>query len=98
MILSDAGYALVLAAMLFLARNKLGRSAGGRRFRLLMSGVLAVAFVYGVLVGSYFGIEPPQDRLLGALHLLPLQNTFSIIQISLVFVCPHLIVPNAASP
>src|SRR6266446_6290811 len=46
MILSDAGYALVLAAILFMARNKLGRSAGGSRFRLLMSGVLAVSFVY----------------------------------------------------
>ena len=42
----------MLAAILFLARNKLESSAGGRRFRLLMSGVLAVAFVYGVLAGS----------------------------------------------
>jgi len=97
MILSDAGYALVLAAILFLARNKLGGSAGGRRFRLLMSGVLAVAFVYGVLAGSYFGIEPPQDSLLGALHLLHLQDTASMMALSLVVGCAHLIVANAAS-
>jgi V/A-type H+-transporting ATPase subunit I len=97
MILSDAGYALLLAAILFLARNKLGRSAGGRRFRLLMSGVLAVAFVYGVLAGSYFGIEPPQGSLLGALHFLHLQDTTSMMTISLVVGCAHLIVANAAS-
>jgi V/A-type H+/Na+-transporting ATPase subunit I len=97
MILSDAGYALVLAAILFLARNKLGDSAGGRRFRLLMSGVLAVAFVYGVLAGSYFGIEPPQGSLLGALHLLHLQDTLAMMQVSLVVGCAHLIVANAAS-
>jgi V/A-type H+-transporting ATPase subunit I len=97
MILSDAGYALVLAAMLFLARNKLGRSAGGKRFRLLMSGVLAVSFVYGVLAGSYFGIEPPQNSLWGALHFLHLQDTASMMTISLVVGCAHLIVANAAS-
>ena len=97
MILSDAGYALVLAAILLLARNKLGRSAGGRRFRLLMSGVLAVAFVYGVLAGSYFGIEPPQGSILGAFHLLHLEDTASMMQISLVVGCAHLMVANAAS-
>ena len=97
MILSDAGYALVLAAILFLARNKLGRSAGGRRFRLLLSGVLAVAFLYGVLAGTYFGIEPPQNSLLGALHLLHLQDTASMMTISVVVGCAHLIVANAAS-
>jgi V/A-type H+/Na+-transporting ATPase subunit I len=97
MILSDAGYALVLAAMLFLARNKLGRSAGGRRFRLLMSGVLAVAFVFGVLAGTYFGIEPPQHSFLGTLHLFHLQDTAAMMQLSLVVGCADLIVANAAS-
>jgi V/A-type H+-transporting ATPase subunit I len=97
MILSDAGYALVLAGILFLVRNKLGRSTGGRRFRLLMSGVLAVAFVYGVLAGSYFGVEPLQGSLLGALHLLHLQDAASMMTISLVVGCAHLIVANAAS-
>jgi V/A-type H+-transporting ATPase subunit I len=82
---------------MILARKKLGRSAGGRRFRLLMSGVLAVAFVYGVLAGSYFGIEPPQNSLLGALHLLHLQDTAAMMKISLVVGCAHLIVANAAS-
>ena len=97
MILSDAGYALVLAAILFLGRNKLGQSAGGRRFRLLMCGVLAVAFVYGVLAGSYFGIEPPPTSLLGAFHLLHLEDTASMMQISLVVGCAHLMLANAAS-
>lgn len=97
MILSDAGYALVLAAILFVARNQLGGSAGGRRFLLLMSGVLAVAFLYGILAGSYFGIEPPQASLLGRLHLLHLHDTGSMMQLSLVVGCAHLIVANAAS-
>jgi V/A-type H+-transporting ATPase subunit I len=97
MILSDAGYALVLAAILFLARNKLGRSAGGRRFRLLMFGVLSVALVYGVLAGSYFGFEPPRNSLLGAFYLLHLQDTGSMMQLSLVIGCAHLIIANAAS-
>jgi V/A-type H+-transporting ATPase subunit I len=97
MILSDAGYALVLAAILFLARNTLGRSAGGRRFRLLMFGVLSVALVYGVLAGSYFGFEPPRNSLLGALYLLHLQDTGSMMELSLVIGCAHLILANFAS-
>jgi V/A-type H+/Na+-transporting ATPase subunit I len=97
MILSDAGYALVLAAILFLARNKLGRSAGGRRFGLLMSGVLVVSFVYGVLAGSYFGIEPSQNSFLGAFHFLHLQDTASMMAISLVVGCAHLMMANAAT-
>jgi V/A-type H+-transporting ATPase subunit I len=97
MILADAGYALVLAAMLLLARDKLGRSAGGRRFRLLMSGVLAVSFVFGVLAGSYFGAEPPQHSFLGRLHLLHLQDTGAMMQLSLIVGCADLMVANAAS-
>jgi V/A-type H+/Na+-transporting ATPase subunit I len=97
MILSDAGYTLVLAAMLFLARNKLRRSAGGRRFYLVMSGVLAVSFVFGVLAGTYFGVEPPQHSFLGTLHILHLQDTAAMMQLSLVVGCADLMVANAAS-
>jgi len=97
MILADAGYALVLAAMLFLARNKLKRSAGGRRFRLLMSGVLAVSLVFGVLAGTYFGVEPPQHSFLGRLHILHLQDTAAMMQFSLLVGCADLMVANAAS-
>ncbi|HTD17568.1 MAG TPA: hypothetical protein VK673_20455 [Chthoniobacterales bacterium] len=97
MILSDAGYALVLAALLFLARNQLGRSAGGRRFRLLMSGVLAVSLVFGVLAGTYFGMEPPPTSILGRLHLIHLQDMGAMMQLSLVIGCAHLVVANAAS-
>ncbi len=97
MILSDAGYALVLAILIYLFRNKLGQSAGGRRFRLLMSGVLAVAFGYGVLAGSYFGIEPPRGSLLGDLHLINLHDLASMMQLSLIIGCAHLILANAVS-
>jgi V/A-type H+-transporting ATPase subunit I len=97
MILADAGYALVLAAILFLTRNKLGRSAGGGRFRFLMSGVLTLAFLYGMLAGSYFGIEPPRASLPGALHLLHLQDSGSMMQLSLVIGCAHLVLANIAS-
>ena len=97
MILSDAGYALVLAAILFLVRNKLGSSAGGRRFRFLMFGVLSVAFVYGVLAGSYFGLEPPPGSLLGALYVVHLKDTGSMMQLSLIIGCAHLILANVSS-
>jgi V/A-type H+-transporting ATPase subunit I len=59
MIMSDAGYGLVLAALLvFVLWRKLGGSEAGRRFRNLLVGVLVATVAYGVLIGSYFGVNP----------------------------------------
>jgi V/A-type H+-transporting ATPase subunit I len=97
MILADAGYALVLAIPLFWSWKRLGQSAGGKRFRTLTALVLGTSFVYGILCGSYFGIEPSRGSLLGAFHWIHLQDLTSMMQLSLIIGCLHLILANAAS-
>ncbi len=94
MIMADAGYALILS--LFLARywKRMGASGGGRRFRLLTAVVLATSFVYGVLVGSYFGIVPQTASLAGSLKLLDLNDFDSMMRLSIGIGSAHLILAN----
>ena len=68
MILADAGYALVLAVLIAVLWQGMGRSPGGRHFRILARVGLVFAFIYGVLAGSYFGIEPEAGSFLAQLE------------------------------
>lgn len=95
MILADAGYSLLLAAIVAYYWKRMGDSKTGRRFRVLAAWVLGASFIYGVLVGSYFGISPPQDSLLGAAKLLELNDFDSMMHLSIFIGCLHLGFANA---
>jgi len=69
MIVSDAGYGLVMAGLLWLAWRKLGRTREARQGRTLLLGIVAATIVYGVIVGSYFGVTPSPDSILGKLQV-----------------------------
>lgn len=58
MIMSDAGYGLLLAGILAILWRKLGASRQGMRFRNLLIGIVVATIGYGVVAGSYFGVEP----------------------------------------
>jgi V/A-type H+-transporting ATPase subunit I len=95
MILSDAGYALVLAVIVACFWNQMGTTAGGKHFRILTVVGLFLAVVYGVLVGSYFGIEPPEGSLLANLKLLNLQDYDSMMRLAIAIGCLHISFANA---
>jgi len=70
MIMSDAGYGLVLGAILvFFLWRKLGGSDAGKRFRSLLVAILVATVGYGVLIGSYFGVGPSEGSWLDAWQL-----------------------------
>jgi V/A-type H+-transporting ATPase subunit I len=94
MILADAGYALVLAVLVGLLWKGMGRSPGGRHFRIVAVVGLSFALVYGVLAGSYFGIEPPVASPLARLNLLNLNDYDAMMKVSLVVGCLHLLLAN----
>jgi V/A-type H+-transporting ATPase subunit I len=64
MIMADAGYGLLLAAGLIALAGRLGKTKSGRRFRNLATFMVAVTIIYGVMIGSYFGIAPPEGSFL----------------------------------
>lgn len=96
MILADAGYALLLAAVTGLFWKRLGASVTGRRLRPLIVAILAAAFVYGVLVGSYFGTAPPEGGWLAALNVLDLNDFAAMMRLSLVIGVVHIAIGNLA--
>ncbi len=95
MILSDAGYALLLGGFLMLFWKRLSRSETGIRIRNLATSLIACSFVYGTLVGSYFGITPSSGTLLSYLHLLDMSDFSGMMKLSIGAGVLHLIVANA---
>jgi len=83
MILSDAGYAAVLVLLVAFMWKGMGRSKSGRRMRKLVGAVVSASVVYGVLVGSYFGVAPPEGTVLGALHVLNINDFSSMMRLSI---------------
>jgi len=94
MILSDAGYATVMGLVLILTWKKMGRSSTGRRFRPLSLAVVSASLLFGVLVGSYFGVTPADNSWLGKLHLLDMSDTNQMMFISVVIGILHIVFAN----
>jgi len=94
MILSDAGYAAVLALALLLMWNKMGRSSSGSRIRPLLLSVVTASLVFGVLVGSYFGVTPSDASWLGKFHVLDMSNTDRMMLISVAIGVSHIVLAN----
>ena len=70
MILADAAYGVLLGGILWAMWKRLGATASGRGLRGVMLTLVIFSIVYGVLLGSYFGVEPAEGSWLGALHIL----------------------------
>ncbi len=94
MILADAGYAAVLGVALLVFWRWLGRSESGKRFRPMLTAIVLTSLVYGVLLGSYFGIAPPQGTLLGRLHLLDMNNSKLMMGLSILVGGIHVLLAN----
>jgi V/A-type H+/Na+-transporting ATPase subunit I len=94
MILSDAGYALLLALGLAAAWRPLGRSRGGRDLRALFAALVGASLAWGVAVGSYFGVAPPPGSLLGRVHLMNVADSATMMRLSIVIGVVHVLLGN----
>ncbi|QEG43143.1 V-type ATP synthase subunit I [Roseimaritima ulvae] len=66
----------------------------GQRFRPMLLLIVLVSLAYGMLTGSYFGIAPPADSLLGRLHVLDINNSQLMMGISVLVGAAHVILAN----
>ena len=94
MILSDAGYGLVLALGLLLFRKKLRSSAGARRFRVLLWLLSSATIVWGLIVGSYFGLAPAKGSILAQFKILDMNDMDSMMFLSILVGAAHVILAN----
>lgn len=93
LILSDAGYALMLAAVLGFYWKRMGASDTGRRLRILGATLALFSLVYGILVGSYFGAGAPMGWL-ESLKVLDVNDFDSMMNLSIFVGAAHLIIAN----
>jgi V/A-type H+/Na+-transporting ATPase subunit I len=94
MILADAGYAAVLGLLLLMRWKKLGRSSSGQRFKPLLLSIVLASILFGVLVGSYFGVTPAEDNVLNKLHLIDMSNTNRMMLLSVGIGVFHIVLAN----
>jgi len=95
MILSDAGYAAVLLVPLLAFWKKLGRSNTGKRMRVLGLTLGLASLVWGVVIGSYFGVSPPDGALVSGLAIIDLNDFDTMMKISIVVGVVHVAMANA---
>tara|TARA_R110002072_G_scaffold99983_2_gene219958 strand:- start:6137 stop:7939 length:1803 start_codon:yes stop_codon:yes gene_type:complete len=94
-ILADAGYALILGIALAWKWKKISVSKRGRRMRNLFSAIIGTSLIYGIMIGSYFGILLPENGILSQLKLLDLNDFSTMMKFSIGIGALHLIIANS---
>jgi V/A-type H+-transporting ATPase subunit I len=97
MIFADAGYSAVLGLIVAALWKKMGQSGAGRRFRILLATLVGAGVVYGVIVGSYFGVSPAAGSLPAKLKIVDMMNFSVMMQLSILLGVFHLVVANAVT-
>jgi V/A-type H+-transporting ATPase subunit I len=93
LIMSDAGYSLLLAAILLFYWQRMGQTETGVRIRAMGVALAVASFIWGVVVGSYFGAQAPFEWLQG-LKMLDLNDFDSMMLLSISVGAVHLILGN----
>jgi len=97
MIFADAGYSASLGLIVAALWKKMGHSNAGRRFRILLATLVGAGVVYGVIVGSYFGVSPAAGSLPAKLKIVDMMNFSVMMQLSILLGVFHLVVANAVT-
>ena len=93
-IMSDAGYALILGGLLGLFWGRLSQSHSGREMRQLWLVLFVASLAWGVLTGSYFGLQPKAIHWLAYLQVFNVQDTQFMLRFSIILGALHLGIAN----
>lgn len=96
MIFSDAGYAIILGAILAFFWKRLGKTVIGQRFRNVLLTLTLFSFIWGVLVGSYFGVAPSSQSYLSDLKIIDMSNYAAMMTLAILVGITHIIIANLA--
>ncbi len=97
MIIADAGYAAALGLIVAAFWKKMGQSDSGRRFRILLTTLVGAGVIYGVIVGSYFGVSPVEGSLPARLKIIDMMNFDVMMQLSILLGVLHIVIANAVT-
>lgn len=94
MILSDAGYAGLLGVAVALYWDAMGRSSVGARLRWVCGACVGAGVVYGMLMGSYFGVTPRPGSLLSVFKIADLTDSSLMMPLTVAIGGAHVLVAN----
>ncbi|WP_289036386.1 V-type ATP synthase subunit I [uncultured Roseibium sp.] len=94
MIMTDAGYGLLLLGALYLFKKRFGTSPGALRMWTMSVWLMVSTTAFGVLTGSYFGISPPPGSLLAQLKVMQLDDVDTMMKITLTIGVVHITLAN----
>lgn len=94
MIFADAGYSGILGLVGVVFWKKMGRSQTGRRFRILLMTMVGAGILYGVMVGSYFGVSPGQGTVPFRFKIIDMMDFDFMMQLSILLGVFHLVLAN----
>lgn len=97
MILSDAGYALVMLCGLFAFQKKFKKTRRGLAMYRMALSMGGCALLWGVVVGSYFGVSPQPESILGGFALIDLTDFDTMIRFSVGVGVAHLVLANTSA-
>ncbi|CDZ78971.1 V-type ATP synthase subunit I [Legionella massiliensis] len=95
MIMADAGYGLILALFTLVSWKWLGRYNGAKWLRPLLISISSFSIVYGVLLGSYWGVEPKAGTWLAELKIININNFNAMMALVIVIGCLHICLGSA---
>ena len=97
MILADAGYSVVMGLLTGVFWKRMGRSETGSRFRILLATMVGAGIIYGVMVGSYFGVSPGGGSVPARFKIIDMMNFDFMMQISILLGVLHLVTANGVT-
>jgi V/A-type H+-transporting ATPase subunit I len=102
MIVGDAGYGALFAIGLGIAWYRWRQSETFQRVRYLLLAIVIATIAYGVVLGSYFGIEPPSGSHLDGLRIRiegkpMMEHQTGMMIISVAIGVTHLVLANLIS-
>jgi len=97
MIFADAGYSGIMGLVAVMFWKKMGRSETGRRFRILLATMVGAGVIYGIMVGSYFGVSPTQGAIFHRLKIIDMMNFDLMMRLSILLGVLHLVVANVVT-
>lgn len=96
MIFSDAGYAIILGAILAYFWKSLGKTVTGKKFRNVLLALTIFSFIWGILVGSYFGVAPSEQHFLSYFKIFDMSNYAAMMTLSVLVGVIHIVIANIA--
>ncbi len=96
MIFSDSGYAIILGTILASFWKRLGKTVTGQRFRNVLLTLTLFSFIWGVLIGSYFGMAPSQKSFLSYLKVIDMSDYAAMMKLAILVGVIHIAIANIA--